>query len=469
MLLYLLAACAPQPQIAVEPASVRAFGHAEVTLDLSETDIDPERVARVEIGGVDAIDLRPQGQTLTVYVVGSDQTGPVDVVVHADDTWTFEDALTYEPGFTLDGPLVAIGGSVTHGTQNAIIGREQTTNGTAAWIARALGVYFPSPLLVDDLFPDMLATDVAPPPDCTLPDSPSHAANAAIEALGAVFDEELGQANFALGRLNPDHVSYNLAVPGSAVGDTLRGPPTDEFAEQSLWHLVHDPHGDIYQPVPYSQIDLLEQIGPAVVVSADLVANDAIDGVLAQPGLDPEVMRTPEMVEPDLRELIDRVTGTGAMMFVGDIPDLTHLPLTTDSVAVMRDEGATEDEIDELLAELRAKTDALNAMLYDLADEYDGVHVVPFADEVELARIEGLAAGDAVLTTRRFDGLVSLDGLHFSHAGYAATANVFIRTMNDVLGLRAEEVDLAPIVEVDPFSPANLAAQGLTAEDCPSI
>ena len=69
-------------------------------------------------------------------------------------------------------------------------------------------------------------------------------------------------------------------------------------------------------------------------------------------------------------------------------------------------------------------------------------------------------------TVQKFGGLLGTDGVHFSDAGYAMVANLFIDAINAELGLDIPPIDLEPIVRADRASPAALVDAGLPIDQC---
>ncbi len=108
----------------------------------------------------------------------------------------------------------------------------------------------------------------------------------------------------------------------------------------------------------------------------------------------------------------------------------------------------------------------VSSLIDELAAEHDNVHVVDFASEVARIEAEGLTVDGRTLGIGRFEGLVSLDGLHFSSTGYAVLANLCLRTMNEALGTDLPEADLAEVLATDRWSPTALAEAGLDAAAC---
>ena len=74
--------------------------------------------------------------------------------------------------------------------------------------------------------------------------------------------------------------------------------------------------------------------------------------------------------------------------------------------------------------------------------------------------------GDQRLGAERFGGIVGLDGVHFTDTGYAFLANLFIAEINQVLGTDVPAISLAPVLAMDPESPAALRAAGVAVDEC---
>lgn len=83
----------------------------------------------------------------------------------------------------------------------------------------------------------------------------------------------------------------------------------------------------------------------------------------------------------------------------------------------------------------------------------------------ELAE-SGIDVGGQHLTTGKFGGLLSFDGVHFTDIGYAMLANLFVDTLNDVLATAVPPLDLGRVIESDAGSPASIAAAGLDVSLC---
>jgi hypothetical protein len=126
----------------------------------------------------------------------------------------------------------------------------------------------------------------------------------------------------------------------------------------------------------------------------------------------------------------------------------------------------TEAELEVIFEEILVKVETINAMVDSLAAQYDNVHIVDFYGGIGLVADEGLQIGDETLEVGRFTGLLSLDQLHFSDTGYATLANFMLESINEVFGTDAEGIDLEAVLAQDPYSRANLEADGLDWAAC---
>lgn len=166
----------------------------------------------------------------------------------------------------------------------------------------------------------------------------------------------------------------------------------------------------------------------------------------------------------DLHELVDRLAATGAQVFLATLPRPSLLPVTTAKKEAM--EAAGLAGADERIATIDGMAESANAALREKATEYPNVHAVELAHGVGLIESVGLAAGDQLLGVDRFQGLLGLDGVHFTDAGYGLLANLFIHTINLELGMNIPGVDLGAVVAADPESSAALVAAGLEVSQC---
>lgn len=145
--------------------------------------------------------------------------------------------------------------------------------------------------------------------------------------------------------------------------------------------------------------DVLSAVNLALAtgISPDLVtvwvgANDLTQG------------RSPEAFQADLDAILSRLRGTGATIFMGDLPDLTALP-----------RFIAEPDPDVTLE----RVTAFNAVITTLAGRY-GATLVPLS----------AVPMEADLTS-------DVDGFHPSNAGHARIAETFLQAIRPALGLPA--------------------------------
>ncbi len=478
----MLAACKPPGVVSSEPPSGPMSGYYEVSFDLSEARIDGA-ITRVVVGGVAALDLRHEGDAVTVMVQGASQAGPAEVVIEHDGGATvFDEGHVYDPPVDpLFDRVMAIGASLTQGTQGGVPTYHANLANPAYQLAQQAGGYLPLPLLVPDLFAVIGPEDIGPAPDCMPPDVIDFIAEASVDVITKLNDVEANRVGFYLGRMDPDVVPQDVAVGGSNVRNLVHGPG-DDFGKQFVTKLVYDPYGDILDEVVISQLDLVEDFGPTLVISTDVYGNDLIGAVVESQFIDTEKLTPVDDVRRDLTELVDRLEATGAEVFLANMPRATLLPATADKRAAAIERArsyaesigedvdqAVADEtlaVDGRIAEVEERGYAYNAILEELAATRPTIHVVDFAGRVAEIEADELEIGGPTLSIRKFGGLLSTDGVHFSDTGYAMVANKFIETINADLGLSLEAIDLVPVLAGDPYSPAALAEGGLVVSSC---
>jgi len=451
-----LLACGPAAT--VTPESGPSSGYQPVSLEL---DFAADEVLAVTLGGVPAYDLVAlSDQTLQVTLQGAPEPGPADLVLTtADEELVVEEAYTYEPAATPDFEgFYAIGASLTMGVQGGV----PTTHGAlvspSAVIAQHGGAYHPLPLLEPGLFPHIGPGDLSDPPACQPPSIVDFVSDAALEVLTTLSDPETGEFGFSWGRITPELFPRNLAIGDSDLADVLHGVPSDDFGQQFIAHLVLDPYGALGSPVVTSQLEVLEQASPTLVVCTDLFGNDVIGALVEGDDIDPERVTTLEDFEAGLVPLLDRLEALGAEVFLATLPRPSLLPITESKRDAMVAAGSSPEEVDELVALIDGSADAMNDLLVSEATERPTLHVVDLAAVV--------AAGDTWLPVTQFGGLLSLDGVHFSDTGYAMIAELFIEAINEVLGSDLEVPDLEAIHAADPWRRDALEAGGLDVEAC---
>jgi lysophospholipase L1-like esterase len=462
ILLVALAACSADLG-EIDPRVGPASGYYAITL--AEPDVGPRGVREVRVGDIAAYDIEVvDDDSFRVTVQGHPTPGEVDVVIAgAYGKTPFE--VRVSKGFAYQPPadarfarMVALGASLTQGVQNGVPTHDGGRMSPAAQIARALGGYFPLPLLVRDFFPEMMPADIGPPPACAPPDVVAFVTKSAVEVLPKIA------GSFAGARIDPDIEVHNLAVGGSKIHDVVAGPAEDDFPGNFVAHLVFDPHGT--GPVGTSQLALAEALSPTIVVMADVFYNDVAASLLAGAIIDPSLITPLADYAADLAILLDRLDATGAEVFVSNMPRPSILPLTKEKRAVMIAEGSSAAEADAAIAATDDLAEQYNAILADEAAARPRVHVVDVASRIAELDQTGVEAGGQLLTVQKFGGLLSLDGVHFTDTGYAMFANAFVDTINSAFGTNVAPIDLDRVVATDRGSPAAIAAAGLDVSAC---
>ncbi len=308
----LLTACKQSPSlepIVVTPPEGAMSGYYDLRI---ETDSE---VSAVWVGQHRAYNLRQEAGAVTVSIHGNPEPGPVDVVLATpggDETHADAFAFLEAPaGFET---VVAIGASLSQGVQGGVPTDHGQLHSPSAMVARQLGAFHPLPLLVPDLFPRITGADISPAPECDSPKVSDFIADAAVDVILKLNDEEADRIGFYMGLVDPDIQPYNLAVGNTGVTTLLDGPDPDDFAQGFLARFVFDPYLNIVKPVEGSQVSIVESLNPTIILCADTYGNDLLD------------WRDLEKVRPDMVRLVDRLAATDAQVFLSNIPRLTLLP-----------------------------------------------------------------------------------------------------------------------------------------------
>ncbi len=465
-------ACAPPPaELVVEPSSGPSTGYHRIALE-SPAGEDLAAATSVTLAGVRGLALQPDGERLTFLSQGCPEPGDVEVVVTLPE-------VTLRAPYVCDPPLdprfdrvLAFGASFTQGVQDGVPTYHGALHNPALQVARQLGAYFPVPALAEGLLPTIEIEDLGPPPDCIAPDPEAHASAEAAAILGTLLNPDTGEIDFALGRADPELEPHDVAVGGTDIEDMLEG--TDDFGLRFMSHLVYDPWSSVADPVP-PQIEIVEALQPTLVISTDTYGNDVISAILGDDGIDPGDITDADRLLPAIDELVARLEATGAHSFLANVPRPSLLPAMPDrrryTIGLLTDDGAdpadAEAEVDALIAETDAIAEQTNAHLAAAAAATDNVHVVDlYAEFDRLVADGGVVAGGQQLTARRFGGVVTLDGLHFSDTGYALLANLVLDAIDAELGTDVGRVDLDDVIANDRRSPDALLAAGWDASLC---
>jgi len=468
--------------LVVTPASGSMAGYQRLVLTLPDGR-SPEEVTDVRIGPHRAIALEIVASNLTLLDQGSPTPGPANVVVQYDDgeVDTAAGAFTYaEPAVPGILTAMGIGASLGQGVQRGVPTQHGQLASPPAAVARALGVYMPLPLLVEGLLTQISPADIGPPPGCQAPDILKFLTDSATDMLQRLLHPETDEIDFTLGRVDPELVPYNVAVGNSKISDILFGPSS--IGAQMLTHLVYALDSGLFDPIEHSQLELVEQTRPDLVVSVDLLGNDLIGPIVSGDVLDSDGLRPVEAVAPEITAIVDRLAAASSLVLLADLPPPSLLPVATtkriEAVATARQDATDAGEDPDAAAadmdvayraaisHVDALTAAYNQALRDAAAAHDHVLIVPITSRTAELVAEGLDVDGQLLHTSSFGGLLGIDGVHFTDTGYATLAQAFVDVANQHFDLAIEPLDLISIHAADPGSPQALTAAGLPLDDC---
>lgn len=466
-------ACATEEESGVvEPSSGTSTGYYQVRIQ--DVALDPASVVDVRFGGIRAYGIEPDGDGFYVTVQGHPEPGMVDLEVDTDaGTEMYPAAFEYlpprDPAFAR---IAALGASLSQGVQNGVPTSHGALVSPPAQVAGQLGGYFPRPVFTEGLFPEMELADLGPPPECASPSIGSHLSKASAGLADIIIN------GFETGRQNPDIEVHNVAVGGAYLSEVLHGVSPDTLGGEFVPRLVYSP----YKPLTQTQLEVIEELKPTLVMSVDLFGNDAIEPLFTGSTIDPQVATPVEEIRSDLSEIVQRLAATGAEVFIANLPRPSLLPLAAQkkrrmiAAAVAAAQEAGEDEEQAAIGAEQQADAAIMAMddnaaeynnvLAMQADQYDNVHVVDTSSLATDLEDGGIEVGETVLTATKLGGLTGIDSLHFTDTGYALLANIMIESINETLGTDAPQVDVASVLDSDKGSPQALREAGFDVSQC---
>jgi lysophospholipase L1-like esterase len=451
-----IASCSREPTpLEAQPSHVSMFGDTDVTITGDFSSIGTIR--EVTIGGVRGLDLRVGDHAVTVHLQGSPVAGSAQIRVVGDSDFVFDDG-----AFSFDEPSVpprwmALGASLTQGMQSSGLDARGQLHGYASQVARAAGVFLAPALASDCLFPPLAASQFVT--NCETTYDPGAVVT---NLLACVTDPATHEVDLRRGRMDAMLQTQDLAVGGSKLRDVMYGMAGPAHAIEKIGELPDGDTDSLWTPITHPQLERIRDFDPDVAFSGDLLANDVIPAVVQTDDIHPELATPASDVATQIDSIVSTLGSLHGQYFIANLLDITALP----AVSVLRkkriDAGQdTDATFDAKLDAVRAIESAYNAAFAQSASRFSNVHVVDFATAGADVLTNGVTIGDVHLTAQRFGGLLSLDHLHFSDTGYAVMANVFIRAINATLQTHIPEVDLAAVLSDDPFSPDNLAKQGV--------
>ena len=141
--------------------------------------------------------------------------------------------------------------------------------------------------------------------------------------------------------------------------------------------------------------------------------------VIQTDDLHPELATPLDTMQAELTQMMARLGALHGQYFIANMPSLTVVP----NVAVLRAQrvaaGTSTDDFDAKVKQLDDLTDGYNAALVSAVAPYPNLHIVDFKGQVAAQR-GGVRVGGEWLTSERFGGLFSLDGLHLTDTALRA-------------------------------------------------
>jgi lysophospholipase L1-like esterase len=231
-----------------------------------------------------------------------------------------------------------------------------------------------------------------------------------------------------------------------------------------LEHVVEEPTispGDALGRVDVSQIDRLEKLDPDVAFTSDLLGNDVDAAVVQGDDLHVDAITPVAAVQASLDEMMARLGKLHGHYFISNLPYLTLVPNVTALRQKLVAAGTDPTSFDAKVQQINQLSDAYNAALVKAMQPYPNLVLVDFKGWVEQQAGAGIRVGGELLTTQRFGGLFSLDGLHLTDTGYAIYANLILDSINATLQTQIPHVEVEAIHAQDPLAPSVLRAAGL--------
>jgi hypothetical protein len=441
----------------VSPNHAPLFGQTDVTITGDFAALGD--VSYFSVGGVQVINPRWSGSSVTVTLQGAPKPGRYDVVIRGNHGITIQHGIfTYDPSPTVGkkDTWMAFGASFTQGTESNGINQHTQTMGVSGQIAKAAGVFLGLPLFTPQVTPPLQPGDFYP--DCT--QIPNTGAGAST-LTSVTTSPSTGYFDLRYARLDWTLKNRNVAVGGAKVNDILNGA---HGTIALLAHIVNDPdidYSDAVAPETTSQIDRVVALDPDVGFTTDLLGND-IDQAVTQPDdLDPTLITPVDEVAPLLQTMMQRLGALHGQYFIANMPSLTFVPHVRALRKRLVDAGKDTTAFDAKAAQIDSMTDQYNQALTDAVAPYPNLHIVDF--KAYVAEVKGgTTVGGERLTVDSWGGMLSLDDLHLTDTGYGLYAQKFIDAINAVEHTAIPPIDIDAVHAADALAPAKTRAAGYT-------
>lgn len=309
-------------------------------------------------------------------------------------------------------------------------------------------------------------------------------------------------------RKNPDNVPTILGISGedsASLSGTKASATEAPAADASLHERALFPIADAkHHNAETSQLDAALYLAESwkdadssipKIITLWIGNNDVLGAVLQEgsenytaANINAE-MRSAEEFRANLEPAFTALAGTGAKVFVGNIPEIPQVGYLISPSTIQAWTGKTiptakvpagakislpaalylyddflkerdwTQAVNERLTDasvmtteeaqlIRDRVQALNAVLAELS-EANGFTLVDFYTQLK----SPFNVGSQTYTNEwGKGGFFSLDGIHFSHTGHAITANLWIKAINQTLGSSIEEIPVNEVRLGDPYA-----------------
>jgi lysophospholipase L1-like esterase len=421
----------------------------------------------VSVGGALAYGVtRDDPQTIRFTVQGSASPGTQSIEVKGANGGIATGSIEYSP--PVDARfrrVVAFGASLTMGVQNGTLALRSQVHGPMAQLARAMSAYLSLPLVKDGYMPSIGLTDFDHSTCKLNGDLGTLLEMRGVDDLVPKLTDDRGDIHVEWARVDPTVEVRDVAVGGHTIVNVTNGG-RDLFGI-IFEHLIWDPYvkGDALLEAPMTtMLDRIAAMKPTLIVTTDLFVNDFNVDLSGGGDKIPDLagMTSLEDFDRSFNLILTRLDDTGADYFVGTCPDVTKIRGVPEKVAALLAAGHSEPEATGWTQAMKDRLDAFNDRLRSAAMMHPKLHVIELGRDLDDALANGRDVAGVHLYPKPFGGLLSLDGLHFSDTGYALLAQEYIQAINDALGTKIPDIDLAAVLADDPYSVENLRAAGFT-------
>lgn len=474
VLLAVLAGCKKKSVLSVLPVEMNAFGHETVTVSDTACTL-PTAIAKVTAAGIEAVlaEVSPDRCRLTFNVQGG-PAGParIEITPKSGAPLTV-DGLSYKPSM---GDGIFDSSWVIGESQGSAMGAfflsydSQVRDGIFSFFFRQLGTYNPHPLIRKEGVPKIVTIADIDPATGIL--------NSANLMTTEILPYLMDQKPLSDLRLNLDTVHQNQSVPG--MHDVLWPFLEKMYEGQGITYMyeriIRFP-GDIPDH-PKPIMDVIEEGNPTfVVVTMGVVAYNLDARYVA-----------PNQLSQDFDKFLGRLKNMSSKptVLAGTVPDTASLPARPFSYAERYYGIEINNLWHEALARANSGLTTPRFHEFQAADFYTkwmeadttinlGGKAYPVTKDASgrpRVMIKNSAGEAQPIGMGRFQGFFTMDHVHLTPTGHAIVANMILEALNRELGpnsanprlsANAPYIDLAPILDRDPETPARLVDKAVAA------